>query len=116
MNNADVSSIPPAHIRAQAVANLRTSASILSILWAAKSKYTVTSTPGGETVRTRGQKDASDDAEESECENKEKHELEEEPEYVLPGECSAKWTGTWEWSGSRDSTRVWGKKSGGEYI
>lgn len=85
-NDTPVGSTPPRHIRAQAVANIRTSASISSL--GSRSQSTISTLSGTQRVRlvTRGQKEASDDALESESENEDEAELDEEPDYIVTGD------------------------------
>jgi hypothetical protein len=78
---ASTSNTPPAHIRAQAVANLRTSASTIGSFSSLSQ-----STRSSNAVRTRGQKEASLDPDESESENEEEFNLVEEPEDTVLGD------------------------------
>jgi hypothetical protein len=87
---ASISNTPPVHIRAQGVANLRTSASTISSL---SSLSQSTNSRTHSIARTRGQKEASQDVEESDSENKDDFGLVEEPEDNLPADRSGP---TWE--------------------
>lgn len=85
------SNTPPACIRAQAVANLRTSASTISSF--SSLSQNTRSTSAASSVRTRGQKENASDAEESDSDNEDDLDLVEDPEEVIIGDRNVP---TWE--------------------
>jgi hypothetical protein len=82
--NSAVSTTPLAQVRAQAVANLRTSASTISSL--SSGSQSTLSTSRVPSVCTRGQKAGSEEVDDSDSKDKDENELIEMPEDVLVGD------------------------------